>query len=925
MILAALLLYGAIGVLALGWNRCFKPVPARVVLLFCLLVGAYLGPALFTRAVEVPGRILYSSFPWRALGRPPVRANTGIVVTQLVPWTVAARRELLAGRLPLWNRTAAAGAPLLANQQTAIFHPFTLLGLLLPIGKAWTVSAGLRLFCVLFFQFVLLRGWNLSAGAALFGAVAYGFSSFHLVWLLFPVGLATMCLPIALVGVDELLRRPRWRAALLLISGLAASVLGGHPESAAFVALTTGAYALYVAAAARAGGSWREAARRLAAAAAAALAAALLTSPFWLPTLALLPATDRYRAFSSEQSNPPDHHLGAAWLLPLLAPNILGTVPAGTYRAPPPHQPSLLDDYGEIASGYAGIIALGLAVGALAALAPLAPAAGKESPPAASGRLPPFAFFLGAAVVAFLTISEAPVWYPLLRRLPLVGIALHQRLRFLWDLGVSGLAALGLDGLVRRAAGPAGLADPGDPGDLRDPPAPSDLSDPSDSRAAPARRRVLVPFAGLAGAGAAVIAVMLVRRNELASRGLLGFEWGQVGVSMTVLATFAALAAVATSGARRRIPAVWALRRLGIAAALLTCGELCFLTWHYNPPAGPEDIFPVTGAIAALQGRRCDQTALQGRRCDQTALQGRPCDQTALGAQRATLPYRIAASGRAFPPDIPGYYGLEDIKTTDPIHDSRYAHLLRELLGVRANDYNQQIRDPAAPFFDFLNVRYVYSPPRRPLALAWCKPIYSGADGTVCQNLHALPRYFLAAHYEVEPSFAAAVQRLAARAELRSTAIVERLPRRFAALPGFPLPAAPASSSPAPARADLPAGTLRLLAYDGQGARLAAAGGGFKLLVSSDVDWPGWQVDWNGMRLPPVRVNGAFLGCFLPPGPGVLTLRYRPDELTIAAPLAAGTAALLLALSLARLGRRRIERSRDADSAPARRPRRNGW
>ena len=45
----------------------------------------------------------------QALNRPAVRANTGIVFTQLVPWTRIARDELLHGRMPLWNRTSASG------------------------------------------------------------------------------------------------------------------------------------------------------------------------------------------------------------------------------------------------------------------------------------------------------------------------------------------------------------------------------------------------------------------------------------------------------------------------------------------------------------------------------------------------------------------------------------------------------------------------------------------------------------------------------------------------------------------------------------------------------------------------------------------------------------------------------------------------
>jgi len=55
-------------------------------------------------------------------------------------------------------------------------------------------------------------------------------------------------------------------------------------------------------------------------------------------------------------------------------------------------------------------------------------------------------------------------------------------------------------------------------------------------------------------------------------------------------------------------------------------------------------------------------------------------------------------------------------------------------------------------------------------------------------------------------------------------------------------------------------------------------GDGWKLLVTSDVAWPGWNIDVNGQPQPLVTVNGAFIGCFLPPGHARVVLRYRLFE-----------------------------------------------
>lgn len=784
-------------------------------------------------------------------------------MTQLVPWTAAARRELAAGEPPLWNRGLGAGSPLLADQQTAIFHPFTLLGLALPIGKAWTLSAGLRLFWSLFFLYVFLRGWRLPLLASLFGAVAYGFCTFHVVWLLFPLGLATMMLPMGMAAAGELVRRPRWRSFLLLAGALALAVLGGHPESALFIGVTVGCYTLYLAMTEPMARAAR--ARRLAAAAAAAAAAVALTAPAWYPTLAVLPLTGRFQAFESLSRQGQERRAGADWLLPLLAPNLLGTVPSGTYRPPQPRARWIPDDYGEVASGYAGIAALALtlalAFGRWRGKGGGSGGGGGESGSRAIGNRGPLrrpaAFFLGAMAVALLTVAEAPGWYPLFCRLPLLGVALHQRLRFLWALGAAVNGALALGALLEG------------------------------------RLAMLAVRRALAATAAVLALIAAARWQELGARGIRSFVLSQLAISMAVLAVLFLLAWAGGrdgAGATRDLSSHGALTRhlsshgalaraWAIAAVALTFVELGALTWHYNPPGLPRELLPVTGAIRALQ--------------------------------RTPAPGRIAAAGRSLLPDTPGYYGLEDVKTTDPVRDPRYLRLLAALLAVRPDDYDQRIHDMAAPFFDFLGVRAIYAPPGRPAPAAAMRLIYSGADGEVFANPRALPRYFLAGSWQVEPSFEGALAKLAAIADFRAATIVNRVPwqvrRAMSAgrdAAGGPRQPGDAAGLPRPPGYDVGSarggkgagGELRLLAYGANSARLAIDSHGWNLLVSSDADWPGWRLAWNGERLPAVVVNGAFVGAFVPPGRGVVELRNRPREVDMGLASAAG-ALLLLGLS----------------------------
>ncbi|MCU1245744.1 MAG: hypothetical protein JWN02_1654, partial [Acidobacteria bacterium] len=767
--MATLLFFLLTFLVAAGWNALFRPVPWRIVLLLWGAVALWQGETLFSSKVDAPAGLAFHVYPWKALGRETVRANTGIALTEMLPWTMAARDALKGGEAPLWNRRLGGGSPLLSDQQNAIFHPFTLAGLWLPIGKAWTLSVALRLWFALFFLFVLLRSWELGDLAVLFGTFAYTFSTFHIVWLTISVALSILSLPMALAAADELLRRPAVRSYLLLVAALMMTVLSGHPESVLFVALTTGAYALFVTVVLRSG--WR----RLLLAATAALAAMLLTAFFWYPTLALLPLTDRYKLMGEVRFRPPEHRLGVRSLMLLVAPDIFGTVPGGTYEPPAAPVADLLTDYGELASAYAGLATLALALAALPLLR----------------RRPLARFALGLMLLSFAFMTEPPGWLWLMRRLPMFDAALLQRWRFAWSLGAAILAALAVDALMR--------------GDLP-------------------RRQLLISVAVVALLFALVITGGL---PALLARHPSAFELVQL------LAPAGVLLAVAL--------AFWRLppRPAAMATIALTFAELMLVTWRFNPPARAEDLLPATGAIRVMQADR--------------------------------EPHRIVALGWSLIPDTPGFYGLEDVKTTDPLSSPQYLRLVRGYFDM-AYDWDMTVRATHYPFCDFMNVRYLYTPPGSAPLRDDVREIYRGADGSVWRNDHALPRYFLVPRFEVEPSFANTVAKLKGVADFRQTAFVDHIPPHVRdAAPAF---AAAADLGPVSSGG----GEVRLVRYRSATTELDVDSRGWSLLVSSDTWWPGWRVYWNDIRLPPVKVNGAFVGVFVPPGHGRVLLRYRPAE-----------------------------------------------
>jgi hypothetical protein len=770
--MAATLIFIAVSLaLVLVWNALFRPVPWRIVLAIYAAIFLYQGETLFTNKVDLPGGLAFKAYPWKALGREPVSANTGIAFQQLIAWTQTAREIVKAGEVPLWNRRIGSGTPLLSDQQPTIAHPFTLLGLFLPLGKAWTLSVALRLFFALFFFFVFLRNQDFRDGPSLFGAIAYGFSTFHIVTLVMPLGLTMMSLPMALATTDELMRRPRGRSFAFLVVALVMTVLGGHPEGQMWVALTAGAYALYM-----------RRARPLMLAACAALAAVLLTAFVWYPTVALVPMSNRYHLMNAILQNPPQHRLSAPWFLTLIAPNIRGTVVGGTYRPPEPRFPDLLDDYGEVACGYVALVTLALAIAAI-------PVAFKRRPG-------PFA--VGCIVIAVLFITE-PAF---LRGLPVLNISLLQRFRFLWNLGVVLLAVIALDS------------------------------------------RVSVWKAAAAAAAVHIVILIVAFPNWITA-----FETFQLLAPLALLA-FLPLAA-----------------RRPLAVTLLVFADLLLTTWRYNPPAAPEDVMPMTPAIAAMQ--------------------------------RDAPPYRIVAQGWSLLPDTPGYYGLEDVKTTSPFSTPEYLRLFSGWFA--ANGFEQIVGATHYPFCDYLNVRYIYVPPGDAPLRDDVIEIYRGADGAVFRNDRALPRYFFVRRFDVEADYGMTFARMRNEiTDYRTRAFVDHLPRKVGAIPN-----------------DTAGGEVRVARYGPNETELAVESRGWNLLVSSDEWWPAWRAYWNGRRMPPVKVNGAFLGVFVPPGRGIVRLRYRPKEFDDGVKAAAATLFVLVIAAGIHVGLRKRRNASAPEPAPA--------
>lgn len=205
----------------------------------------YYASVLSGRRVLVGGGSLLWVAPWARPGEQrPANFLLSDQILQMLPWQSEVRRAILSGALPTWNPHALAGTPLLANDQSAVFSPFTWLALafdpavglsIAMLAKLWVAGLGMALF---------LRRLGARGVAPVVGGGAYATSSFVTVWLGYPAASVAALMPWAFWAVEGLLvQRTRGRAAALSLV-LAAQLLAGHAESSLILGTALAIYTL---------------------------------------------------------------------------------------------------------------------------------------------------------------------------------------------------------------------------------------------------------------------------------------------------------------------------------------------------------------------------------------------------------------------------------------------------------------------------------------------------------------------------------------------------------------------------------------------------------------------------------------------------------------------------------------------------------
>jgi len=230
------LLIAAAAAVALFARWLERPLPG-----FAIVLGLVVAILPFPRAyvadlTPLPlDHALYTT-PWISVSQgPPYNPYLNDIATQILPWAKATRLALKEGVLPLRDWWNGCGMPLAANSVSAAFSPWTILGLLLPLARGFTLLASLKILLAATGMFLWTRELGASQRAAAFGAVAFALSfSFTPPWLFFPQSAVLSLWPWTLFLVERLRDdRRRLRVLAALIAVFAIVELAGHPETAA--------------------------------------------------------------------------------------------------------------------------------------------------------------------------------------------------------------------------------------------------------------------------------------------------------------------------------------------------------------------------------------------------------------------------------------------------------------------------------------------------------------------------------------------------------------------------------------------------------------------------------------------------------------------------------------------------------------------
>lgn len=199
----------------------------------------------FEHKTLFPSNLLVSSYsPWKYEpvdeypNGPPNKAMGFDNVKQFFPNRVMLKDAISRGIVPLWNPYIYSGTPFMAAFDTAVWYPFSLIASLLPVVEGWNFLVIIQPVASVLFMYLFLKSMKFRPSIAAYGAFAYGFSGWMIVYWqeILVLEHSFLWLPLVLYASNRLWERKADATGfLLLVMGLAFSIFGGFLQMSIYV------------------------------------------------------------------------------------------------------------------------------------------------------------------------------------------------------------------------------------------------------------------------------------------------------------------------------------------------------------------------------------------------------------------------------------------------------------------------------------------------------------------------------------------------------------------------------------------------------------------------------------------------------------------------------------------------------------------
>jgi O-antigen/teichoic acid export membrane protein len=879
-------------------RRLVRHPNALVGLVLLLAPLLWFAPVVLGGKTLLPADNLYQFQPWAALAEPmgattPHNELLSDLVLENLVWKSFLRETLAQGELPLWNPHIFSGVPFLAAGQHSALYPLSLVFYLLPLSLAYGVFTWLQFALTGWMMYLFGRSLRLGRAPSLLAGLAYAFSGFMVVSVVFTMIIAAAAwLPALLACIESIFRKQEEKGDVpyspipYVVVGslvLGVQILAGHPEIVVITLLVAGFYTL-----ARLLMAWRRVGSLGRPLRLAGWLLVMVVLGLALGAAQLMPLYELVSASFRQGSASFAEVVGWAWpsrqIVTFLLPDFFGNPshhgwwdPAlRAWRAAGPNalgQPVRdvfwgVKNYVE-GGNYLGVMTLLLAALAVAGAAaqaiksrsrdmsrsPERPAP-REGEGAIDRRL---VWLLAAlAVISLLFAFGTPLYALLFYGVP--GYKqLHSAFRwvFPYTLAMTALAGFGLQWVLGRAEVRSQKSE------VR-----SQKSEVRGQRSSITDHRL--PFtayallaAGLLILGAALLSMVVpgpfhalgqrvVDSSDLA-RGVFangadfwGYQWRNVlhlGAFTLLAGLWLLIAAKPRSAAAPRTARFLTWPRLLTAAAmLLLLLDLNLVLGRFNPAVDP-DLLDVTPESVAFLQQEAEQARQAGQPWRMTSFEG-------------------ADTTKTFNANTPWLHGLHDVRGYDSIITKQYVDFMQAIEPQGQLLYNRisPFYDPASlddPLTDLLGVRYVAT--ELPLDVAgWELAFDDPAALRIYRNADAFPRAFIAQEGVLAPSGqvisrtrtvdlhdVVVLEQEATPGEARTEPGVDASRDQRAAATGFQrLPAdyagqAPADELPPPSSPDLRTATISHYGSREVFVDLNLSDRGW--LVLTDAWFPGWK------------------------------------------------------------------------------------